>query len=110
MSKSLGNYFTLRDLLAKGFTGREVRYLLLTAHYRESFNFTLDGLQGARTALARIDECLAKLAEIGSGRRPRRRNREVLRKFVEAMDDDFNVAAAWGAIFEWVRRNQQTTG
>ena len=44
MSKSLGNFFTLRDLLAKGFTGREVRYLLLTAHYRETFNFTLDGL------------------------------------------------------------------
>ena len=53
MSKSLGNYFTLRDLLAKGFTGREVRSLLLTAHYRESFNFTLEGLQGARAALAR---------------------------------------------------------
>jgi cysteinyl-tRNA synthetase len=41
MSKSLGNFFTLRDLLAKGFTGREIRYLLLTAHYRETFNFTL---------------------------------------------------------------------
>jgi len=61
MSKSLGNFFTLRDLLGKGFTGREIRYLLLTAHYRETFNFTLDGLQGARTALARIDECLGKL-------------------------------------------------
>ena len=48
MSKSLGNFFTLRDLLAKGFTGREVRYLLLTAHYRETFNFTLDGLPGAK--------------------------------------------------------------
>ena len=46
MSKSLGNFFTLRDLLAKGFTGREIRYLLLTAHYRETFNFTLEGLQG----------------------------------------------------------------
>src|SRR6266436_6084273 len=63
MSKSLGNYFTLRDLLAKGFTGREVRYLLLTAHYRETFNFTLDGLRGAKTAIARIDECLTKLRE-----------------------------------------------
>ena len=62
MSKSLGNYFTLRDLLAKGFTGREVRYLLLTAHYRESFNFTLEGLQGARAALARIDECAGQAA------------------------------------------------
>ena len=58
MSKSLGNYFTLRDLTAKGYTGREVRYLLLTAHYRETFNFTLDGLNGARTALGRIEECL----------------------------------------------------
>ncbi len=64
MSKSLGNFFTLRDLLAKGFTGREIRYLLLTAHYRETFNFTLEGLQGARAALARIDECLGKLREI----------------------------------------------
>ena len=63
MSKSLGNFFTLRDLLAKGFTGREIRYSLLTAHYRETFNFTLEGLQGARTALARIDECLGKLRE-----------------------------------------------
>ena len=63
MSKSLGNFFTLRDLLAKGFTGREIRYALLTAHYRETFNFTLEGLQGARAALARIDECLGKLRE-----------------------------------------------
>src|SRR6185295_1702442 len=63
MSKSLGNFFTLRDLLEKGFNGREVRCLLLSAHYRETFNFTLDGLQGARTALARIDECLGKLRE-----------------------------------------------
>src|SRR5213079_1388179 len=63
MSKSLGNFFTLRDLLGKGFSGREIRYLLLTAHYRETFNFTLDGLQGARKALARLDECLNKLHE-----------------------------------------------
>src|SRR6202789_2972878 len=63
MSKSLGNFFTLRDLLAKQFSGREIRYLLLTAHYRETFNFTLDGLNGAKTALARIDECVSKLRD-----------------------------------------------
>src|SRR5882672_9930028 len=45
MSKSLGNFFTLRDLLAKGFTGREIRFLLLQSHYRETFNFTVKGLQ-----------------------------------------------------------------
>jgi cysteinyl-tRNA synthetase len=107
MSKSLGNYFTLRDLLAKGFTGREVRYLLLTAHYRESFNFTLEGLQGARAALARMDECLGKLAEIAAGSEKAPAEPEVLRKFVEAMDDDFNVAAAWAAIFDWVRETNK---
>jgi cysteinyl-tRNA synthetase len=107
MSKSLGNFFTLRDLLAKGFTGREVRYLLLTAHYRESFNFTLEGLQGARAALARIDGCLGKLAEIASGAENAPSEPEVLRRFADAMDDDFNVAAAWGAIFEWVRETNK---
>jgi len=103
MSKSLGNYFTLRDLLAKGFSGREVRYLLLAAHYRESFNFTLEGLQGARTALARIDECLGKLAEIGASAEASPTEPALVREFAAAMDDDFNVAAAWGGIFEWIR-------
>src|SRR5256885_1236306 len=63
MAKSLGNFFTVRDLAKKGYSGREVRYLLLTAHYRETFNFTLEGLQGARAALGRIDECFAKRSE-----------------------------------------------
>ena len=106
MSKSLGNYFTVRDLLAKGFTGREIRYLLLTAHYRESCNFTIDGLQGARTALGRLDECLAKLRDAAAGAIASP-DEELLQKFVAALDDDFNVSAAWGAIFEWVRENNR---
>ena len=64
MAKSLGNFYTLRDLLTKGFSGREVRFLLLQAHYRETFNFTLEGLQSARVSLMRIDECLGKLREL----------------------------------------------
>ena len=102
MSKSLGNFFTLRDLLAKGFTGREIRYLLLTAHYRETFNFTLEGLQGARTALARIDECIGKLRDI-SGNRVEVGNSKLIDEFIMAMDDDLNVSKAWGVIFTWVR-------
>jgi cysteinyl-tRNA synthetase len=102
MSKSLGNYFTLRDLLARGFTGREVRYLLLTAHYRESFNFTLEGLQGARASLGRIDECLGKLREVASDAKTDP-DLAFLSGFVTALDDDLNVSAAWGWIFEWVR-------
>lgn len=103
MSKSLGNFFTLRDLLAKGYTGREVRYLLLTAHYRESFNFTMDGLAAARTALARIDECLGKLTEL-AGSQAAAPAPELVAKFTEALDDDLNVAGAWGVVFEWVRQ------
>jgi cysteinyl-tRNA synthetase len=110
MSKSLGNFFTLRDLLAKGFTGREIRYSLLTAHYRETFNFTLDGLHGARTALARIDECLGKLRDIaGRAALPRvQADQQVgptglVQNFSAALDDDLNISAAWGTVFEWVR-------
>jgi cysteinyl-tRNA synthetase len=106
MSKSLGNYFTLRDLQAKGFTGREVRYLLLTAHYRETFNFTLDGLAGAKTALARIDECVGKLREIaqdGQQADPA----ELEKNFTDAISDDLNISAAWGVIFEWVRETNK---
>jgi cysteinyl-tRNA synthetase len=114
MSKSLGNFFTLRDLLAKGFTGREIRYSLLTAHYRETFNFTLDGLHGARTALARIDECLGKLREIaGRDALPRVQAdqqvgpTELVKRFTAALDDDLNISAAWGAVFEWVRETNR---
>ncbi len=102
MSKSLGNFFTLRDLLAKGFTGREIRYLLLTAHYRETFNFTLDGLQGARTALARIDECLGKLRELAGSETAPADPMPVV-QFASALEDDLNVSEAWAVVFSWVR-------
>jgi len=108
MSKSLGNFFTLRDLLAKGFTGREIRYSLLTAHYRETFNFTLDGLHGARTALARIDECIAKLREV-AGTSPKsnvqspKPDDPMIQRFTQSLDDDLNISTAWAVVFEWVR-------
>ena len=102
MSKSLGNFFTLRDLLARGFTGREVRYLLLTSHYRETFNFTLEGLAGARTALARIDECVGKLREL-AGNASAAPEAKLIEQFSSALADDLNISAAWASVFEWVR-------
>ena len=105
MSKSLGNFYTLRDLLDKGFDGRAIRFVLLSAYYRESFNFTLDGLQGAKTALGRLDECVAKLEawqkEFDGEAKPAKS--KLIDGFVAAMDDDLNVSAAWAAVFEWVR-------
>jgi cysteinyl-tRNA synthetase len=67
MSKKLGNFFTLRDLLEQGFSGREIRYQLLSTHYRQTLNFTLDGLQGARTALQRLDEFRERLLTVAGG-------------------------------------------
>ena len=106
MSKSLGNFFTLRDLQTKGFTGREVRYLLLTAHYRETFNFTLEGLGGARTALARIDECVSKLRELAAGQTALPEN-SLDQQFSDALADDLNISAAWASVFEWVRETNK---
>jgi cysteinyl-tRNA synthetase len=104
MSKSLGNFFTLRDLLGRGFTGQEVRYLLLTAHYRETFNFTLDGLQAARSALARIRECLGKLRDAAAGTAPATAPAQgLVADFSAALQDDLNISAAWGVVFDWVR-------
>jgi cysteinyl-tRNA synthetase len=107
MSKSLGNFFTLRDLLGKGFSGREVRYLLLTAHYRETFNFTLDGLTGARTALARIDECVGKLRALGAPASGPTTASELVDRFSAALADDLNISAAWAAVFDWVRETNK---
>jgi cysteinyl-tRNA synthetase len=106
MSKSLGNFFTLRDLLAKGFSGREVRALLLSAHYRETFNFTLAGLDEARTKLARVDECLAKLREVSEGRTAAP-SPALVDAFSAAMDNNLNVSGAWGAVFDWVRETNK---
>jgi cysteinyl-tRNA synthetase len=101
MSKSLGNFFTLRDLLTKGFTGREIRFLLLQARYRETFNFTLGGLDSARASLMRIDECLAKLRDIaGTAKGPAETG--VVERFSALLDDDLNISGAWGIIFNWV--------
>jgi len=104
MSKSLGNFFTLRDLLEKGWTGREVRYVLMSAHYREQLNFTFDGLQAARSALQRMDEFLLKLQEMGGERSGAAASVDNLAAaFESALDDDLNISGALGALFEFIR-------
>jgi len=74
---------------------------MISAHYRAQFNFTLEGLSGARTALARIDECLLKLREI-AGQATAVGESDLAKRFSEALDEDLNISAAWGVVFEWV--------
>ena len=122
MSKSLGNFYTLRDLFAKGWTGREVRYALLTVNYRLPLNFTFDGLAGARAALARIDEWVGRLRDcglrIGSpvslpplvpyaaasvDRGLPAAMSHLVEQFFACLDDDLNISGAMGQLFELIR-------
>lgn len=109
MSKSLGNFFTLRDLRKKGFSGRELRFVLASAHYRETFNFTLDGLRGGRSALRRIDECVEKLGET-AGNAVAEAQAGFLAAFEKALDEDLNVSSAWAIVFDWVRKMNRELG
>ncbi|MCX7824720.1 MAG: cysteine--tRNA ligase [Verrucomicrobiae bacterium] len=107
MSKRFGKFFTLRDLLAKGYTGRELRYILIGEHYRRPLNFTLEGLDAARSSLARIDELLAKLQDVAGSSSPDSTApssvAQVTAEFESALDDDLNISAGLGALFNFIR-------
>jgi cysteinyl-tRNA synthetase len=102
MSKSLGNFYTLRDVIAKGYTGREVRYALLRVHYRAQLNFTFEGMDESRQALTRIDEWLQRLGEITTSP-PGREGPLPNDAFASALDDDLNISGALGVLFESIR-------
>ena len=99
MSKSLGNFFTLRDLLEKGWSGREIRYVLINAHYRQGLNFAFSALEDARKSLERIDRCVETATE---GEVPEWAQKH-LDDFAEAVNDDLNIPKAFAALFGLVR-------
>ena len=99
MSKSLGNFFTLRDLLEKGYTGREIRYVLINAHYRSGLNFAFSALEDARKALEKIARCVEKATD---GETPDWAKKH-LDDFAAAVNDDLNIPKAFAALFELVR-------
>jgi cysteinyl-tRNA synthetase len=106
MSKSLGNTYTIPDVVARGYRASAVRYLLLSSHYRKQLNFTWESLTQAEESLRRISDFLARLDNAGpSGSHPEIAARvdEGRKAFADAMQDDLNTAAALGAIFELVR-------
>ena len=108
MSKSVGNFYTLRDLLAKGWTGRELRYALISVNYRLPLNFTFEGLAGARSALARIDEWTKRLAEKAANEpNPSEHPLALDTGFEAALDDDLNISAALGHLFEVIRETNR---
>jgi cysteinyl-tRNA synthetase len=108
MSKSLGNQFTLGDLIEKGYDPLAIRYLLLTTHYRKLLNFTFDGLERARQSLNRITRFRLALQERsraeGGSDSFRRMIESTEREFCESMDDDFNISGAIGVLFDFIHQ------
>ena len=114
MAKSLGNFYTVPNVLAKGYTGRELRYALLRVHYRVPLNFTWEGMNEARESLGRVDEWLGRLRQIAEKenvQHPTLINREqapnarqpIKPGFENALDDDLNISGALGFLFETIR-------
>jgi cysteinyl-tRNA synthetase len=105
MSKSLGNFFTLRDLIEKGWSGREIRYVLINAHYRQGLNFAFSALEDARKSLERIDRAVDALAKrIVEGEAVPEFATKALEDFTNAVNDDLNIPMAFAALFELVRQ------
>jgi cysteinyl-tRNA synthetase len=107
MSKSLGNYYTLRDLVARGYEPESIRYLLASVPYRKSLNFTLDGLKAARIAIERLRNFKLRLETDrypeGVNEAMAARAARASQTFIDSLNDDLNTAEALAAVFEFVR-------
>src|SRR6266849_2133012 len=108
MSKSLGNFFTLRDLVLKGHKPSSIRYLLASVPYRHQLNFTFDGLKQAAISVERLRNFRVRLAggtfPAGSSTNMQSLADETVQRMRAALDDDLNTAQAQAAIFDMVRR------
>jgi len=110
MSKSLGNFYTLRDLTTKGYDPFAIRYALLETHYRQQLNFTFEGIEGAQQAIDKIKNTLLRLKEIQEKEVEEDPSEDIKtsidgteQKFTEALDDDLNISKALAALFEFIR-------
>ncbi|HXU11868.1 MAG TPA: cysteine--tRNA ligase [Candidatus Binatia bacterium] len=108
MSKSRGNFFTLRDLAGRGYDLRAIRFMLLSVHYRKPLNFTFEGLSQAQAALGRLDALALRLEEVAAtagagGGDLAATAGERHRGMLDDLDSDLNTAGALGHLFELVR-------
>jgi cysteinyl-tRNA synthetase len=107
MSKSLGNFYTLRDVLDKGYTAESIRYLLTSVPYRKQLNFTFEGLKAAATSIDRLRnfELRLKTAKFAEGLNDavEARTAKAAVAFDSGLDDDLNTADALAAVFEYIR-------
>jgi cysteinyl-tRNA synthetase len=105
MAKSLGNIYTVSDILKKGYSWREIRYVLIASHYRQQLNFTFKSLEAARASIQRISEFLRKLKEVEKGKHEKAFT-QILKKFKKefllAINDDLNIPKALSSFFDFL--------
>ena len=107
MSKSKGNFFTLRDLLDRGYNALAIRYLLLSSNYRQKLNFTFEGIESAEKSILKIMEFIERVKAFGNASKNNSNVDDIIKKakqeFINAMDDDLNTSLALAAIFGFIK-------
>jgi cysteinyl-tRNA synthetase len=105
MSKSLNNFYTIRDLLNLGYSGVVIRFALMQTHYRNQLNFSLASLDAAKHSLQRIHDFVHRLNQVKeqSGESAKPLLELLSEKFISSMCDDLNIAGALGALFDFIR-------
>jgi len=107
MSKSVGNFFTLKDLLEKGYSPRAIRFELLKSHYRIQLDFREDELKQIPDTLLKFDEVISKLQNINNTKacdiNANDISKTYLKEFETAMDDDLNISGALAVVFDFIK-------
>ncbi len=105
MSKSLGNFYTVRDLLEMGYSGVVIRFALLQTHYRHKLNFSLQSLEAAKHSLQRIYDFLERLIKVEqeTGESIEASLKSFSEKFIKSVSDDLSVAEALASLFDFIR-------
>ena len=107
MSKSLGNFYTLRDLLKKGYDPKAIRYVLLSTHYKQQLNFTFESLEAAKNTVDKLFNFIFRLKEIKEGKNnPKIKEMidKTRQKFEGAMDDNLKINLALASMFDFINK------
>ena len=108
MSKSLGNFYTIRDLIDKGFSPEAIRYTLISTHYRQKLNFTLEKLKSSQKSINKIKELKRRTFLIDqsctSGEDFDKDSSEMIRNFSNCLENDLNISGALGEVFIWANK------
>ena len=100
MAKSLGNYYTLRDVVKKGYSTKAVRWLFLSHHYRQLLNFTFEGLKGTETTLKSFHDFLDRLDDMNGKAKIKDMIKKAQQDYEKHMDNDLHISEALAVIFD----------